>query len=112
MPDPSISYVTGSAVQIARAIGLDLRRDDWRDIVLAITDTMANDDQRSMRVDVLAHFVGPVRDGERWTIEGMGTRRFDVLYSPDRAMVTGIVRPREGSTMMVTPSPKPLVDAV
>lgn len=112
MSDPSISYVTGAAVQTARAAGIDLRRDDWRDIFLAITDTMADDGQQSRRRHLEAAYVGPVRGGERWAIWIGATTRFDVLYNPDRAMVTGIVRPREGSTMMVTPSPKPLVDAV
>lgn len=111
MSEPSISYVTGAAVQIARTAGLDLRRDDWRDIVLAITDTLAEDGQRSLRVGISAQFVGPVRDGERWTIH-MGATRFDVLYSPHRAMVTSIVRPREeGMAVSPAPAPRPLVGA-
>lgn len=94
MPDPSISYVTGAAVQMARQAGLDMRRDDWRDIFLAITDVMIDDGQRCA-APVAVRYVGEIRDGERWSIVIVGRARLDVLYSPERAMVMRIVPPRE-----------------
>lgn len=102
------AFGTSTAVEDARTAGLMVRRSDWRDIFLAITDTLATDGTRSMRDLFEAQFAGPVRDGERWHITMSGAR-FDVLYNPDRAQVYRLLPPREGMTMTVTPSLSPLV---
>lgn len=91
------SYVCGGAVQEARLAGLAMRRDDWRDVVLAITDTMATDGRLSDRSGQLtAAYVGPVRDGERWSVTVRGVR-FDALYSPERAQVTRVPPRRQAA---------------
>lgn len=112
-PDPHdrIIHATGAAIDGARALGLEPRRDDWRDIILAITDTMAEDGQRSLS-PVTAVYIGPLRDGERWAIHGHHIP-FDVLYSPERAQVYRVTRRRdgEGATVTTSPAPRPLVSA-
>lgn len=108
-PHDRITHATGAAIDGARALGLEPRRDDWRDIMLAITDTLAEDGQRSLS-PIAAAYIGPLRDGERWGISGFRIP-FDVLYSPERAQVYRVTRRREGETMTVTPSSSPLVGA-
>lgn len=107
------SYANGGAVQEARLAGLDLRRDDWRDVVLAITDTMATDGQLSDRNGQLtATYVGPVRDGERWSVTVRGMR-FDVLYSPELAQIYRMARPTDQAGALAPTAPrKPLVATV
>lgn len=89
-PPSHRAYATGGAIEEARLVGLLIRRDEWRDMMLAITDTMATDGERSLS-PITAAYVGPVRDGERWQIGGLGVT-FDVLYHPDRAQVYRIAR--------------------
>lgn len=110
-PDPSerISHATGAAIDGARALGLEPRRDDWRDILLAITDTLADDGQRSLS-SVTAAYIGPLRDGERWAIHGHRVP-FDVLYSPERAQIYRVTRRRDedGAAVTASPAPRPLI---
>lgn len=103
------AFATGAAIEDSRAIGLDLRLNDWRDIFLAITDTLARDGTQSIG-QISAVFVGPVRDGERWLI-AVNRRSFDVLYNPDRAQVYRVLAPRDPANAAVNPLPRTLVDA-
>lgn len=98
--DRGHAFGTSTAVEDARNAGLMVHRSDWRDIFLAITDTLATDGTRSARERFEAQFAGPVRDGERWHVTMSGTR-FDVLYSPDRAQVYRLLPPREGMVVAV-----------
>jgi hypothetical protein len=104
------AFATGTAIEDSRAVGLDLRLNDWRDIFLSITDTLACDGTQSL-AQIGAAFVGPVRDGERWTIT-FGRRTFDVLYNPDRAQVYRVLPPRNPDhAAAVSPPPRTPVDA-
>lgn len=92
------SYVLIGAIDSARLFGLEPRRDDWRDIFLAITDTMADDGQLSEQTGRLtAAYVGPVRDGERWSISGFRVA-FDALYNAERAQVYRVVATKPSTT--------------
>ena len=79
-------YATQEARDGAASRGFTLSLADWRAIFLAITDTMADDGRRLARTDVTATFVGPVRQGERWSIR-IGGRAFDVMYDRVKAVV-------------------------
>lgn len=84
-------YASKVAITQANAIGLSLSLADWREIFLAITDTMV-DEKASI---VTATYVGNVRDGgERWAIK-IPSRSFDVIYDPFAARVVLVLRPRE-----------------
>jgi len=59
----------------------------------AILDALA-DDGIHLERDIKVRLVGPVRDGERWTVyQGVGTT-FDVIYDPHSASVLRVVRDR------------------
>lgn len=93
-------------------LGLTIRRDDWRDIFLAITDTLARDGSRST-VNHAASYVGPVREGERWAISMRRGTRFDVLYDPSQARIYRVAQPRDLAGAMAPTAPlNPLVEAV
>ena len=102
------AYATGGAIEEARLAGLLIRRNDWRDIFLAITDIMATDDTQSAVTDITGVFVGPVRDGERWAIT-LGKVRFDVLYNPERAQIYRV--PPPAGPASAKPPPRVLQDA-
>jgi hypothetical protein len=59
----------------------------------AILDALS-DDGHSLERDIKVRLVGPVRDGERWTVyQGAGSP-YDVIYDPDSASVLRVVRDR------------------
>lgn len=88
-------YAAPAAIANARGRGVDFSLADWRDIFLAITDTLAADGPRSVARNVRAQLVGPLRDGaERWRIRAP-RGAFDCVYYPDRACVMSIIQPRE-----------------
>lgn len=81
-------YASKVAITQANAIGLSLSLADWREIFLAITDTMV-DEKAAI---VTAAYVGNVRDGgERWAIK-IPSRSFDVIYDPFAARVVLVLR--------------------
>lgn len=111
-PDPNapLTFSTDDARRDARELGIDLRYQDWRNVFLAITDTMANDGQRSNVAHTIAAFVGHVRDGaERWAITCRGVA-FHALYDPRRASIFRVLPPRRAGAMPARPR-APLVDA-
>lgn len=59
----------------------------------AILDALS-DDGHHLERDIKVRLVGPVRDGERWTVyQGVGAS-YDVIYDPDSASVLRVVRDR------------------
>lgn len=84
------SYSTEEACDGAIARGFDLSLADWRAVFLAMTDTLATDGEVSLRSNITARFIGPVRDGERWTIF-VNTRSFDALYDKHKAVVYRVI---------------------
>lgn len=89
-------WATQSARDGALARGFDLSRAAWRNVFLAITDTMAGDGHRSSNPHITAAYLGPVRQGERWAVVCHG-RRFDVLYAPKIPVILGMTDPRAGA---------------
>lgn len=84
-------YASKLAIHQANAAGLNLSLGSWREIFLAITDSVSGE-TKSM---VTAAFVGDVRDGgERWRVK-MPAREFDVIYDPHSARVVLVIRPRD-----------------
>jgi hypothetical protein len=70
------------------AVGAPVER-----IKQAIQDAVADDDIHLER-QIKVRYVGPVRDGERWTVyQGAGSP-YDVIYDPDAAAVLRVVRDR------------------
>jgi hypothetical protein len=106
-------YATLSAVEESQMLGFIIRRDDWRDIFLAITDTLAGDGQQSIKLTA-ARYVGPVRIGERWSVVIVGQARFDVLYDPSQARIYRVAQPRDLAGAMAhvpsQPSPGAFID--
>jgi hypothetical protein len=52
------------------------------------------DDDIHLERQIKVRYVGPVRDGERWTVyQGAGSP-YDVIYDPDAAAVLRVVRDR------------------
>lgn len=90
--NPVHAYATAAAIETAQNAGLTIRRNDWRDIFLAITDTTAADGEHSAAL-IAARYVGPMRDGERWSVV-VGQASFDVVYAPDRAVVARVLPTR------------------
>jgi hypothetical protein len=87
-----VTYASPVAIQRANAAGLNLSLANWREIFLAITDTMS--DERAA-LNVSAEFVGHVRDGgERWRIK-IPHKEFDVIYDPRQARIVLVIRPRD-----------------
>lgn len=99
-----MTYATPTAISRANAAGLDLNLAGWRDIFLAITDTMS--DEPAART-VTATFVGNVRDGgERWHIAA--GREFDVIYDPHVARIVLVMRPKDPDAQpAILPNPTP-----
>ena len=63
----------------------------------AIQDAVADDGIHIER-QIKVRYVGPVRDGERWTVyQGAGSP-YDVIYDPDAATVLRVVRDRGTAT--------------
>lgn len=103
-----MSYATPAAISRATAIGLDLSLAGWRDIFLAITDTMAGEEPLAKHA--MASFIGNVRDGgERWHIKIPG-RLFDVIYDPKLARIVLVIRSKDGDaqTAVLPKSTPPL----
>lgn len=100
-----MSYATKIAMSRATAAGFRLSLGDWREIFLAITDTMS---ETPAAQNVNASFIGRVRDGaERWHIE-TPSRTFDVIYDPDQAQIVLVLMPREPDAQpAVLPKPTP-----
>jgi hypothetical protein len=89
MPGAKSVYATDRAGDAALQRGFELHQGDWRDICLAIWDTMATDGKESLHTRfVTAAYVGPIRDGERWAICWRG-RFLHVLYDPWQALIVG-----------------------
>lgn len=99
------SYATADAIKEARDADLSLRWEDWRAIMLAITDTMATDPPAAPP-GFAAAYVGPVRDGERWRIHH-GRSTFDALWAPDHAWVYRVIPPRPVTFPSTSPTPRP-----
>lgn len=101
-----MTYASQIAITRARAVGLDLRDANWREIFLAITDEIASDPPSAP--DVSAGFVGKVRDGaERWRIIFRG-RQFDVIYDPAISRIILVIRSQDPDThTAVLPKPTP-----
>lgn len=96
-------YATARAVNDASMIGADFAYSDWRDIFLAISDTMATDGLRSTSDWVSAVYVGPIRDGgERWCVVHR-RHLFDVIYDPPKALIVALIAPRSGAPVMANP---------
>ena len=90
--EAGVSYASPVAIGRANAVGLNLSLANWRDIFLAITDTMS---EERAAPDVTASFVGKVRDGgERWRI-AIPSREFDVIYDPAIARIVLVIRSRD-----------------
>lgn len=116
MLPPGAPWANTKAIDGALSRGFDLTRGDWRDVFLAITDQNAIDGEQSLAArTVHAEFVGPLRDGERWTITFSG-RRFDVLYEPHRALIAGVTDTRRGAPPVIAiprpTRPRPPVGAM
>jgi hypothetical protein len=99
-----MSYASQNAIARARAIGLDFSLSDWREVFLAITDTLS---ETTLAIHTSAEFVGTVRDGgERYRIVLFGGRQFDAIYDPAVARIMLVIRPREPDAQPAM-SPKP-----
>ena len=59
----------------------------------AILDALA-DDGRHLERQIKVRLVGPVRDGERWTVYQGAGASYDVIYDPHSASVLRVVRDR------------------
>lgn len=83
-------YRTDVAMDGTLSRGFDLSYADWRDAFLAIMDVISGE-TLSSRTNVMATYIGPVRDGcDRWTIS-FSNRPIDLIYDPHRAMFTRAV---------------------
>lgn len=99
-------YAAPAAMEGAKGRGWNFSLADWRDVFLAITDTIAEDGRGSIARNVVAQFVGPLRDGaERWRIRAPWGA-FDCVYYPERACVMQFIRPREPDDAVSTRPPR------
>ena len=80
-------YATARAREQAGALGLNISLATWRAVFLAVTAAV-------LREPSDAAYVGPLRDGERWTVR-IGGRVVDVLYDPAAAVVVGVADARQ-----------------
>ena len=89
------TYAGPLAMSQAKGRGWNFSLANWRDIFLAIVDTIATDGARSSNETINARWVGPLREGaERWRIRApFGD--FDCVYYPDKALLQQIIRPRD-----------------
>lgn len=99
-------YAAPSAMETAKGCGWNFSLADWRDIFLAITDTIATDGAGSIGRHVSAQYIGPLREGaERWRIKAP-CGQFDCVYYPHRACVMSMIRPREPDAAVTADRPR------
>jgi hypothetical protein len=89
--DP-IQYGTSSAHESASRLGLSTMDRDFRAAFLSITDSLLGESST-------ASYVGPTRDAERWTVVLCG-RDIDVIYHPERAMISSVMLHRRGMSTL------------
>lgn len=84
-----------SAHESADRLGLSTTDRDFRATFLSITDTLMGEPST-------ASYLGPTRDSERWSVMLCG-REVDVIYHPDRAMISLVLPPRrlDGATVQL-----------
>lgn len=92
------------------ARGFEINNSGWRNIFLAITDTVLGEPAQysTFRVEL----VGPVRQGERWAVRWR-SRSFDVIYNPYRALIERVIDHRQDpeGAAATAPAPKGLSPA-
>lgn len=88
-------YGTSSAHESAARLGLSTADRDFRDAFLSITDALLDRESSS-------HYLGPTRDAERWAVMLCG-RDVDVIYHPERAMISTVLPPRRSDGVPAGP---------
>lgn len=77
---------TSSAHESAARLGITTTDRDFRVAFLSITDALLDEPST-------ASYLGPTRDAERWAVILCG-RDVDVIYHPDRAMISMVLPQR------------------
>lgn len=90
---------TASAITSAARLGLQPVERDFLDAFLAITSAHLGEPST-------ARFVGPTRDAERWSVQLCG-REVDVLYHPQRATISAVLRPMRPGDAVEAPADQP-----
>lgn len=104
------SYASSTAITQAREMGLNFSHAVWRQIFLAITDSLIGEQEA---IGLTAHLRGPVRDGrERWELR-FPRIHVECIYDPKTALVVSLLPPRasESAPAPSGPAPRQMAEA-
>lgn len=88
---------TASAHESAARLGLSTNDRDFRGAFISITSALLDEPST-------AYYLGPTRDAERWAIVLCG-RDIDVIYHPERAMISMVLPQRRSDGVIATLEP-------